>query len=678
MNSASKSLKIALFGCGKMGLQHIRAIQSIKNAELIAVADPYAKRETLKTLLTNEVKIFKSAEDLLKDKKPDVVHVCTPPQTHSKMALLALKYGVHVYVEKPFALTTKQANDVLSVADDSGLKVCAGHQLLYEEPGRKANELVTQLGRVVHVESYFSFRTVRRSPDGRAAMSPIEQLVDILPHPVYLLLHFLTLNLSRDAKATVEIASLKVESSGNVRAIIRCGDITGIMVVTLEGRPIESYVRVVGTNGNLFADFVLGKVIKHIGPGSSGISKVINPYSHAWQNIIGTTRALAKRIFGKSKSYPGLVELFKAFYDSLESGKPDAISTSSILETVKICEEIGNRLKIAEDEESANEEEKLKLAESKMKPPDVSRGGIMITGGTGLLGRAVASELRKMNWYVRVVARRLPPLSKRLPGVEYTVADLGANVSTEILNGISTVVHCAAETVGGKEAHQRNSIDATRNILNAMAKAGIKKYIHISSIAVLKTSKEMGIAINEDTPLDLNNEDRGPYVWGKAESESLAIELCEKSGIQHSIIRPGPLVDFNLFEAPGRLGREVGPLFVAMGSKRSKLSLCDVQIAANVIRYYVENVNSVPQVLNLIDPDAPTREELISKLKIIRPDLQIIWVPSIAIRLISPVLTLLQRVLLPGRKPVNIGSAFASEEYKTDLVGKIIKQAENN
>jgi hypothetical protein len=121
------------------------------------------------------------------------------------------------------------------------------------------------------------------------------------------------------------------------------------------------------------------------------------------------------------------------------------------------------------------------------------------------------------------------------------------------------------------------------------------------------------------------------------------------------------------------LGREVGRTFVYIGSKKSRLSLCDVRTAANVIRAYVHDFESMPPVLNLVEPDAPTRGELVSHLLKGRPDLKAVGFPFFILRVLSPPLKLLQRMLLPGRKPVDIYSAFTSETYDATLAAKIIR-----
>jgi len=275
------------------------------------------------------------------------------------------------------------------------------------------------------------------------------------------------------------------------------------------------------------------------------------------------------------------------------------------------------------------------------------------------------------------VSRRLPPLSNREAGVEYVAADLGGGVDASLLAGISTIVHCAAETAGGKEAHDRNTIAATRNLLEAAARAGIKRFIHISSIAVLKTSKVVGGPLSEKTPVDLGNLARGPYVWAKAESEREVMERGPALGVGVRVLRPGPLVDFAAYEPPGRLGRELGPIFLAIGPKKGRLSLCDVQTAAHVIRGVADDFDAAPPVINLVEPDAPTRAALLSMWLEKRPDLRAVWMPSWVLATLSPVAKLAQKVLRPKATPIDIAAAFASERYDASLAAQAIRRAQS-
>jgi len=87
----------------------------------------------------------------------------------------------------------------------------------------------------------------------------------------------------------------------------------------------------------------------------------------------------------------------------------------------------------------------------------------------------------------------------------------------------------------------------------------------------------------------------------------------------------------------------------------------------------VNDFEGMPPELNLIEPDPPTRGELVAELLKGRPDLKAVGIPFFILRAMSPPLKLLQRMLLPGRKPVDIYSAFTSETYEATLAAKIIR-----
>jgi nucleoside-diphosphate-sugar epimerase len=257
--------------------------------------------------------------------------------------------------------------------------------------------------------------------------------------------------------------------------------------------------------------------------------------------------------------------------------------------------------------------------------------------------------------------------------VEYHSGDLARGLEPSLFVDVECVVHCAAETSGGKAEQQRNSIAATRLLIERAAAAGVKKVLHVSSLAVLKPGH--GGIVGEDAPIDVGNIGRGPYVWGKAESEVLAVRLGHELKVDVKVVRPGPLVDYAAYQAPGRLGREVGPWYVAIGGRKSPLSVLDVGTGARVIRSYVDDFERAPSMVNLVESPAPTRAELVQRLRTVRPDLRIVWFPSLLLRMLSVPATLAQRWLMGMSSPVDLAAAFSSERYKPDTAAAVIARA---
>jgi predicted dehydrogenase/nucleoside-diphosphate-sugar epimerase len=625
-----------------MGRHHALAIRRLpESANLVGVADRSAE---FATALGEELDVgaFGDVETLMRETGPDVVHIVTPPGTHEPVATAALEGGAHIYVEKPFAESSREAEALLALAARKGRQVCAGHQLLFERPTLLAAELVPYLGDIVHVESYFAFRQARRA-DGRTPLTAEGQLLDILPHPSYLLVHFLGADRPDSA---LDVHGLQADARGEVRAIVSSGSATGTLTVTLSGRPVDSFVKVVGTRGSVTLDFVRGILIPQLGAGST-IDKILDPFGRAWTLSTGSAASLGRRVFKKQRSYPGLAEAFAAFYAQIGGSGAAPVTVDNIRHTVALCDRVRDALSRSHPE---------------VRPP-LSPATVAVTGGTGLLGREVVTALLARGETPLVISRRMPPAAEQRPGVHYAAADLGGG-TLDLPPGIHTVVHCAAETAGGWDAHERNSIDATRHVLDGMAAAGVRQLVHVSSLAVIDADARE--PLTEDSPLERDGRRRGAYVWGKLESERIAAAAPDTHGIAVRIVRPGALIPAGeAYEPPGKLGRALGGVFVAMGGPSATIPISDVDWAGEMIAWIATHFDEAPVVSHAINPTPATRRELIRRCRAVRPGLRVMWYPTPLLALTSGALTVAQRIARPGRTPVNLRSAFTSPRCDT-------------
>lgn len=651
----NRPLRVAIAGSGKMGRHHAIAIQRLAGqANLVAVADgDHAYARALASEL-NVTASYGAIQEMLDRERPDVVHICTSPVSHTEIALASLAANAHIYVEKPFTEAPEDTRKILAAARQRGRSVCAGHQLLFERPTILAAQILPRLGRIEHVESYFAFRQPRRA-DGRTPMTAREQLLDILPHPVYLLLHFLGADVD-GMPAMLE--GVRADERGSVHALVSCGDATGVLVVTLHGRPVDSYVRIVGTRGALTLDYVRGIVIPQLGAGST-IDKILDPYQRALATAGGSTGSLARRFLGKQRSYPGLAEAFSSFYAHVGGNGPAPVSTANIERTVALCDQVRERLATG--------------ARSQRMEEFVPSPSVAVTGGTGMLGRAVVDALAEQGIAPLIIARRLPAHADQQPQAQYLVADLGVPGFT-FPESVDTVIHCAAETAGGYEAHQRNSIDATRNVLDAMAASRARKLVHVSSLAVIASDSPQ--PLSENSPLEREGRQRGPYVWGKLESEKIAAAAEQTHGIEVRIIRPGALVDDEAFSPPGKLGRAIGPLYVAIGGRGSTIPVSDVRHAGKTIAWFATNFEEAPAVLNVVDPVPATRRDLVDRIRRDSPGLRVIWFPTPLLAIASWLAFVVQKVMRPGKPAVSVKAAFEAPRCDTARIRQVRLEAD--
>jgi nucleoside-diphosphate-sugar epimerase len=296
-------------------------------------------------------------------------------------------------------------------------------------------------------------------------------------------------------------------------------------------------------------------------------------------------------------------------------------------------------------------------------------GIVAVTGGTGFLGRRLVRELVDGGREVRAVSRRRPPRWAELPGVEYVVCDLGDSVPPSLFAGCESVIHLAAATAGGYDAHERDSIDATRHVIEAAADAGVAKVVYVSSLAVLDQKSRRSL-LGESSPL-LTGRDAGPYAWGKAMAEAEAERVARERGIQLRIVRPGPIVDFERFDPPGRLGRWVGSWFVAVGPSREALYLVDVGFMARTLMWVAAHFDEAPPVLHALSPTPPTRRDLVARVRAANPRARVAWLPRPVLIVLSGTAIVLQKVLRPGRAALSLSKAFASTKYDTTLIDSL-------
>src|SRR5262249_54336969 len=126
---------------------------------------------------------FSDVAEMINEVRPDVVHVTTPPQSHLSVASQCLEEDCHVYVEKPFTLNTKEAEELVRRAEMRGLKLTVGHDEQFSHPARRMRDLIQRGylgGRPVHIESTWCYDLGNHSY-ARALLGDKEHWVRKLP-----------------------------------------------------------------------------------------------------------------------------------------------------------------------------------------------------------------------------------------------------------------------------------------------------------------------------------------------------------------------------------------------------------------------------------------------------------------------------------------------------------------
>ncbi|MFP4057414.1 MAG: NAD-dependent epimerase/dehydratase family protein [Candidatus Brocadiia bacterium] len=165
----------------------------------------------------------------------------------------------------------------------------------------------------------------------------------------------------------------------------------------------------------------------------------------------------------------------------------------------------------------------------------------LITGATGFIGHHLARTLGERGDCVRCLVRPTSDRSKLegLAGVDFAVGDVAEPSSLEgVAEGCSVVFHLAAEghvSAVSEEAYRRFAavnVGGTRNLLEACAGSGVRRFVHFSSTAAMGLIEKP--LVNEDD----EPQPRTPYQRSKLASEQVALDAARDGGVPATVLRP--------------------------------------------------------------------------------------------------------------------------------------------
>jgi len=163
---------------------------------------------------------------------------------------------------------------------------------------------------------------------------------------------------------------------------------------------------------------------------------------------------------------------------------------------------------------------------------------IFVTGGSGFVGRELIAQLRAQQHDVRALARsEAAAAAVRAAGAEVVRGDLDDRAALSAgMQGCDVVYHAAAkvEVWGRREDFQRVTIDGTRNALSAAKDAGVRRFVHVSTEAVLVGGRPL---IDADETWPLPDKPLGLYPWSKGQAER-AVHEAVRDGLDAVIVRP--------------------------------------------------------------------------------------------------------------------------------------------
>lgn len=140
------AVRIGFIGCGGISRYHMGHLKNIKDAAMVAFCDVDGSRAeaTAKEFGVAEAQTWTDYKQFYKDAKIDAVYIGLPPFAHEEQELIAAQKGIHLFVEKPIALSMELAKKVTKAIEKSGVISSAGFQDRYQDIIARLKEEVAE------------------------------------------------------------------------------------------------------------------------------------------------------------------------------------------------------------------------------------------------------------------------------------------------------------------------------------------------------------------------------------------------------------------------------------------------------------------------------------------------------------------------------------------------------
>ena len=188
-------LKIGILGAGHLGKIHLKLLKELKkDYEVIGFYDP--NRDNAKKVNREfRVKSFKKIEELISES--DVIDIVTPTLSHFNCAMEAIKAHKHVFIEKPITNTLKEAEILMNLSREAGVKVQVGHVERFNPAFTAAQPYYNQ---PMFIEAH---RLAEFNPRG----TDVPVVLDLMIHDIDIILSIVKSNIRKVSASGVSIIS---------------------------------------------------------------------------------------------------------------------------------------------------------------------------------------------------------------------------------------------------------------------------------------------------------------------------------------------------------------------------------------------------------------------------------------------------------------------------------------
>jgi UDP-N-acetylglucosamine 3-dehydrogenase len=340
-----RKIKVGIIGCGYIASRwHIPGFQRLKKtAAVIAASDISPALVESVARKFNIPRTYSNVTEMLQKEDLEIVDICTPPQTHSSIAIEAMEKGVNVLLEKPMALGLSDCDEMIRISQKTGSKLCIIQNELFRPPLIQARKMVAEgaIGQVMgmqwcrhtHREEYLAKENhwIHRLPGGIIS--------ETAPHGIYASLAFLK------RITNVEIAAKKLSNYpwapfDYFDITLEGQDIVSNVIISHAGDNYVADMNIYGTEGVLKLDLQSMLLMHYSLRKTKPILLALSSLKAASQVIGGVIRNAGKIMFTRDAllQVTGHATEIEQFVNSVQNDEQPPVSGEEGRETIRVLE----------------------------------------------------------------------------------------------------------------------------------------------------------------------------------------------------------------------------------------------------------------------------------------------------------------------------------------------------
>ncbi len=178
-------VRLAQIGVGYWGKNLLRNFYEAEGAEVAMLCDRDARVLARLKQKYKGAHCTDRADEIFNNNKLDAIAIATPAGSHFELAKAALQAGKHTFVEKPLALSARECEELIQLADGARLVLMVGHTFLFDPAVRRIKEYLREglAGEIYYINSRrLNFGLVR---------GDVDALWNFAPHDLSILMYWL-------------------------------------------------------------------------------------------------------------------------------------------------------------------------------------------------------------------------------------------------------------------------------------------------------------------------------------------------------------------------------------------------------------------------------------------------------------------------------------------------------